>query len=44
MRLFCWLLGHKWVWAPLNGLMVEKCARCGRIYRLEQKGENLNDM
>ena len=44
MRILCWLLGHSWAWVPVNGFVVEKCTRCGRVYQVEPKQQNLDDL
>jgi hypothetical protein len=43
-RLLCWLFGHSWDWMPVDGMMVERCRRCGRVLQIQPKSENLNDM
>jgi hypothetical protein len=43
-QFLCWLLGHKKPeWRKLNGVMVEVCARCGHVYRMENY-RTLDDM
>jgi hypothetical protein len=33
-KVICFIFGHSPKWRRLNGVVVEACGRCGRVYQM----------